>query len=227
MERRHKPFSIRPKKARRPAGRRLAPPPAARRATEKRIPAASVKPKKATIAGEFSLPVSITLPQLLDDRTRTDHRFRQLLHDFFTLGASLEVARAHLASVLGLTSPQYSMAMVLAGLQNSGGVSVSEVARRLHVSTAFVTSEANKLEHAGLVAKRPNPRDGRGVLLCLTARGEALVQRVGPERQHVNNRLFANLSKSDFRQLSRILSALLDDFVRTSGLLQHGMFDES
>lgn len=149
-----------------------------------------------------------------------------MLYDFSTLGASLEAARAHLASILGLTSPQYNIAMVLANYQNAGGIRVSDVAKRLHVSTAFVTSEAGKLEQAGLVKKRPNPSDGRGVLLCLTAKGESLVQRVGPERQRVNNRLFGKLTAARFRNLSAALSLLLDDFARTVRLLQQGPLED-
>jgi DNA-binding MarR family transcriptional regulator len=175
----------------------------------------------------FHLPLSTTRIELLDRGGDTDHRFRQLLFDFSTLGASIEVARAHLASVLGLSSPQYNIAMVLANHQNVGGISVSEVARHLHVSTAFITCEAGKLEQSGFVEKLPNPSDGRGVLLRLSARGAALVQRIGTERQVVNDHLFASLTARDFQELSKTLSALIDDFSHTLSLLKLGCADPS
>jgi hypothetical protein len=99
---------------------------------------ASSREKKDT---PFHLALSASLVELLDEGGKTDHRFRQLLYDFSTLGASLEVARAYLASQLGISPPQYNIAMIVANHQNTGGISVTDVARRLHVSTAFITLE--------------------------------------------------------------------------------------
>ena len=181
---------------------------------------------KETGGRVFRLPLSATRVELLDESGTTDHRFRQLLHDFSALAATLEMARGHLASIIGLTSPQYNIAMVLANYQNAGGICVSDVAKRLHVSTAFITSEAGNLERAGLVSKRPNPGDGRGVLLRLTPRGEALVRQVGPERQRVNDHLFNSLTAKGFRGLSKSLATLLNDFAYTVSLLKHGMMEQ-
>jgi DNA-binding MarR family transcriptional regulator len=175
----------------------------------------------------FKLPLSTTRVDLLDDGGATDHRFRQMLFDFSTLGTSLEIARSHLAALLGLSSPQYNIAMILANHQNSSGLSVSDMARRLHVSTAFITAEAGKLEQSGLVEKRPNPDDGRGVLLRLSPQGAALVLQVGPERQRVNDLLFRQLSGRAFRDLSSTLSRLIDDFADTLSVLGHGRLNRA
>jgi DNA-binding MarR family transcriptional regulator len=187
-----------------------------------------VRKKKAGTAEEriFGLPVSATRMELLDEGGATDHRFRQLLHDFSTLGASLELARAHLASLIGLTSPQYNILMILANHQNAGGIRVSDVAKSLHVTTAFVTGEAGRLEQSGLIHKLPNPKDGRGVLLRLTPASEALVQRVGLARQRVNDHLFGSLTAREFRELSRTLAKMINDFTYTMSLLKHGITDE-
>jgi DNA-binding MarR family transcriptional regulator len=171
-------------------------------------------------ASPFRLALSASLAELLDEGGKTDHRFRQLLYDFSTLGASLEVARSYLASQLGISPPQYNIAMVLANHQNTGGISVSDVAKRLHVSTAFITLEAGSLEQAGLIEKRPNPDDRRGIILRLSRAGESLVERIGPERQRVNDHLFGSLSEKDFRRLCDTLSSLLDDFSYTVRLLK-------
>jgi DNA-binding MarR family transcriptional regulator len=173
------------------------------------------------------MSLSASLVELLDEGGKTDHRFRQLLYDFSTLGSSLEAARAYFASRLGISPPQYNIAMVLANHQNTGGISVSDVAKRLHVSTAFITLEAGSLEQAGLIEKRPNPDDGRGIFLRLTGRGERLVQSIGPERQKVNDRLFGSLSAKDFGRLCDILSSLLDDFAGTVRLLKSARADRA
>jgi DNA-binding MarR family transcriptional regulator len=175
----------------------------------------------------FRMSLSASREELLDEGGKTDDRFRQLLYDFSTLGSSLEVARAYLAAQIGISPPQYNIAMVLASHQNTGGIRVSDVAKHLHVSTAFITLEAGSLEQAGLVEKRPNPEDGRGVFLRLTGRGERLVQSIGPERRKVNDQLFGSLSAKDFRRLCDILSSLLDDFAYTVRLLKSARGDKA
>lgn len=157
---------------------------------------------------------------MLDENGASDRRFRQFLYDFSVLGASLESARSYLASQLGLSSPQYNIAMIIAQYQGATGVSGSDVAKHLHVTTAFITSEAGKLEQMEWLEKRPNPRDGRSVLLRLTSLGEAKVRQIGPERRLVNDRLFRGLSGKDFRHLTKTVTALINDFAATASMLK-------
>ena len=110
--------------------------------------------------------------------------------------------------------------MILAQYQGSEGVSVSEVAQHLHVTTAFITGEIRRLEQDGLVQKRRNPQDGRGILLRLTSAGETGVQRIGPERLLVNDHLFRGISGKDFRHLSQTVASLIDDFAQTVDMLK-------
>jgi len=173
--------------------------------------------KKASAA--FHLTPSASSAALLDPGGKTDHRFRQFLYDFSTLGASLEIVRSYLASLLRITAPQYNIAMILANGRGAG-IGVSEVARRLHVSTTFITAEATNLESRGLIEKRRNPEDGRGVLLHLTPVGWEMVEHIGPERQLINDNLFGSLSARDFQHLAGTLGSLLDDFNYTVRLIK-------
>jgi DNA-binding MarR family transcriptional regulator len=168
----------------------------------------------------FTMPPTVSKPELLDENGTSDRRFRQFLYDFSVLAAHLEFARAYLASRLDLSSPQYNITMIIAQYQGARGISVSDVAQHLHVSTAFITSEAGKLEQRGLIMKRQNPNDGRGVLLRLTPLGEAKVLEIGPKRLLVNDHLFRALSGEDFRQLSKIAASLIDDFAETIKMLR-------
>jgi DNA-binding MarR family transcriptional regulator len=171
-------------------------------------------------SGKFELALSTSKPELLDDGGTADHRFRQFLYDFSVLAAQLEAARAYLATHVGVTSPQYNILMVIARKQGDNGVSVSDVARYLHVTGAFITAEVRKLENVGLVEKRPNPNDARSTLLRLSLEGEARIRDVEPERLFVNDNLFQHLSGEDFQHLSTTLSSLLDDFANTIQMLQ-------
>jgi hypothetical protein len=53
------------------------------------------------------------------------------------------------------------------------------------------------------------------------------VERIGPERQKVNDHLFGSLSAKDFRRLSETLSSLLDDFAYTVRLLNSARAEKS
>jgi DNA-binding MarR family transcriptional regulator len=196
--------------------------------TSRKTRRGSGKKKVRGIDGEEKPPISrtrrvipsVSSPALLDPQGKTDHRFRQFLYDFSTLGVSLEIVRSHLASLLELTSPQYNIIMVLA---NGGGkgISVSDVARRLHVSTAFIAAEGINLESSGLIEKHRNPNDGRGVLLHLTQLGWEQVAQIGPERQKINDHLFGSLSERGFQYLAETLASLLDDFNYTVTLIKN------
>jgi DNA-binding MarR family transcriptional regulator len=168
----------------------------------------------------FSLIPTVSRPELLDKEGGSDLVFRQFLYDFSVMAAYMEAVRTYLASNLDLTSPQYNIVMVLAQHREKKMMSVSDVARNLHVTTAFITGEIRKLEHDGLVEKRRNPDDGRGVLLRLTPAGRARVQRTAPQRLQVNDRLFRKLSADDFRHLSKTVASLIDDFAQTAAMLK-------
>ncbi|WP_158598115.1 MarR family winged helix-turn-helix transcriptional regulator [Noviherbaspirillum saxi] len=178
------------------------------------------QPVVAESNGKFQLRPSTSKLELLDEGGNTDHRFRQFLYDFSVLATQLETARAYLAAHVGVTSPQYNILMIIARNQGEEGVSVSDVARYLHVTGAFITAEVRKLENIGLVEKRPNPNDARSTLLRLSPEGETRIRDVEPERLFVNDNLFQNLSGKDFQHLSATLSSLLDDFANTNQMLQ-------
>jgi DNA-binding MarR family transcriptional regulator len=180
----------------------------------------SRQPRSKENDGKFQLAPSTSKPELLDEGGDSDHKFRQFLYDFSVLATQLEAARSYLATHVGVTSPQYNILMIIARKQGDQGVSVSDVARFLHVTGAFITAEVRKLENIGLVEKRPNPNDARSTLLRLSAEGEARIRDVEPERLFVNDNLFQNLSGEDFQHLSTTLSSLLDDFANTIQMLQ-------
>jgi DNA-binding MarR family transcriptional regulator len=52
----------------------------------------------------------------------------------------------------------------------------SELAEARLVTAGGMTVRLNRLERAGLVQRRPNPRDGRGVLVRLTPTGKDLAE---------------------------------------------------
>jgi DNA-binding MarR family transcriptional regulator len=74
----------------------------------------------------------------------------------------------------GLTFARYE-ALVLITFSRAGALPLRVIGQRLMVHPTSVTNIIHRLERQGLVARRPNPDDGRGTLAEITAEGRALV----------------------------------------------------
>ncbi|MFJ1704212.1 MarR family winged helix-turn-helix transcriptional regulator [Kitasatospora sp. NPDC088346] len=85
----------------------------------------------------------------------------------------------------GLTFARYE-ALVLLTFSRTGELSLSKIGERLMVHPTSVTNTVDRLERAGLVARRPNPLDGRGVLASITARGREVVEEATRELMAVD-----------------------------------------
>src|SRR5262249_13455092 len=143
----------------------------------------ATKPKRSNGAA-YALPPTVSCAALLEQGT--DRRFRALVNDLFTIATRMEAVRAHLGRRMGITGPQYSVLIAVAHLQGAGGVSVGSVAQAMHVTSAFIAAETGKLARLGLLFKRPNPQDGRGVLLSLAPAGRLGIDRISAELRALN-----------------------------------------
>ncbi|MES4905642.1 MULTISPECIES: MarR family transcriptional regulator [unclassified Streptomyces] len=75
----------------------------------------------------------------------------------------------------GLTFARYE-ALVLLTFSQAGELPMSKIGERLMVHPTSVTNTVDRLVKSGLVAKRPNPNDGRGTLASITDRGREVVE---------------------------------------------------
>jgi DNA-binding MarR family transcriptional regulator len=76
----------------------------------------------------------------------------------------------------GLTFARYE-ALVLLHFSRRGELPLSVIGRRLMVHPTSVTNTIERLVAQQLVERRPNPRDGRGVLAAITADGRTVAAR--------------------------------------------------
>ena len=153
-------------------------------------------------------PVTVSRPELLDSDGR-DTSFRAMVYDMLSVGVRMQEVRDRLAATIGVTGPQYAILMAIAHMQDDdAGAGVRAVARRLHVSGPFITAQVNLLVKADLVAKHPNPADGRGVILRLTVLGEAQLAAIEAEIQRANDTFFGPLSAAEFRTLAHLAARL-------------------
>ncbi len=75
----------------------------------------------------------------------------------------------------GLTFARYE-ALVLLTFSRAGELPMSKIGERLMVHPTSVTNTVDRLKRSGLVAKRPNPEDGRGVLASITDKGRQVCE---------------------------------------------------
>jgi DNA-binding MarR family transcriptional regulator len=165
------------------------------------------RPRAKRNAVPSALPPTTSRRALL--KGGSDHDFRVLVADLLTISSRMETVRGHLGARMGVSGPQYSVLIAIAHLQGETGVSVGAVAQALHVSSAFIAVETNKLARLGLLLKRRNPDDGRGVLLSLAPKGRLKIDRAGAEIRAVNDLFFGELDPAAFRGLAAAAAALV------------------
>jgi DNA-binding MarR family transcriptional regulator len=139
----------------------------------------------------------------------SDHDFRALVHDLLTVSSRMERVRGHLGARMGVSGPQYSVLIAIAHLQGEHGVSVGTLAKALHVSNAFIASETGKLAQRGLLHKRTNPNDRRGILLSIAPAGRIEIGKIGDEIRAINDLFFGVLDAKAFAALSKAVGALV------------------
>jgi DNA-binding MarR family transcriptional regulator len=116
--------------------------------------------------------------------------------------ASLRARNDDLLGPRGLTGPQYA---VLAALERQAGISNAELARRAFVTPQTMVRIVEILEARGLVSRQPHPNHGRIRPASLTPRGARLVAGCHAGVAAVEQRMLAELTGEQRRQLLDLL----------------------
>ena len=93
----------------------------------------------------------------------------------------------------GLTFSRFAVLMLL-DFSRSGQLPLSRIGERLQVHPASVTNAIDRLEAAGLVARKPHPTDGRTTLAAITREGRTVVRRAAST---LNREVFAAVGLDD------------------------------
>jgi DNA-binding MarR family transcriptional regulator len=109
------------------------------------------------------------------------------LHLAYHLAGSL--IEHELASV-GITAEEYAVYSVLV---HEGGLTPTELSRRLGLALSSTIFRSGKLIERGHARRIPNPRDGRSALIELTPQGRRVVERARPAFDRVLDRIERHL----------------------------------
>lgn len=173
-----------------------------------RARASKAEAKRNAASLAYVLPPTVSRDALLE--RGSDHRFRVLIQDLLTIASRMELVRDYLGGLMQISGPQYSLMAAIARMQGEAGVSVNAVAAALHVSSAFIASESGKLARRGLLSKRTNPQDRRGVLLSLAPSGRSKIDDISKQIRSVNDLFFGALTSASFGSLSAAAGALVE-----------------
>ena len=102
---------------------------------------------------------------------------------------------------------------VLATLRRSGSpfrLTPTQLGATTMVTSGTMTHRLDKLEQRGLISREPDPSDRRGLLITLTKRGRALVDRAVVDHLDTEHALLAALSPRERQQLATLLRRLSD-----------------
>ena len=105
----------------------------------------------------------------------------------------------------------------LAVLDGAGEpLSPTEIARRLIVTTASVTSLLDTLERRGLVERRPDPADRRRLLVAITPTAQAMVRQYVPEVVTLQGAVMSGIGEEDRQQLIAVLTRIREAIAAAS-----------
>ena len=128
------------------------------------------------------------------------------------LARHLDLARREAFARHGLEAGEFD---VPAALRRSGTpyeMSPGELGTATLVSSGTTTNRLDRLESAGLILRRPDPNDRRGVRVCLTEIGRTRVDDALTDLLHSERHLLAGLTRPDQTLLAEFLKTLVLPF---------------
>lgn len=123
---------------------------------------------------------------------------------------------ARLADVMARLAEQYVTSQVGAHgsdlrllnlLDATEGITVNEIARRIHIDKGWVSRSLQRLEESGLVSRSSSRSDARVSVVHLSPRGRAALDRIKPTTFAREQRLLDGIEEERFKaELDRLMA---------------------
>lgn len=137
------------------------------------------------------------------DTAMTDFAWNML-----EIGSLLGDIRKTWAEQLGVSEAQWLILMAIDDLGKGSGVSGVDVATKLRTHATYIAMQTKNLEKAGLLSRKSSPDDGRLVLMALTAKARAEIQKLSDKREALNGTIFANVDARSLATLNATLAII-------------------
>lgn len=146
-------------------------------------------------------------------------RSAELAERVEALTISLDRLRATLAHSLGVNTSEFA---ALSHLSHVEHLTPKEIAELLGVATSSVTYVVDRLEAAGLLARKPHPDDRRSLLVELTDQGVTVITEA---YGHYYAAIEAALTGAGVRQTAEVISFMSEATERldaaSAALVEH------
>jgi DNA-binding MarR family transcriptional regulator len=106
----------------------------------------------------------------------------------------------------------------LCRVHEAGPLRLSELAARMGVDASTASRQVQQLERTGLVGRVGDPADRRASLLALTAEGDRVLTRMRQARRASLAQVLGGWSRAYRRKLATVLTRLVDDLERVTGV---------
>jgi DNA-binding MarR family transcriptional regulator len=126
--------------------------------------------------------------------------------------AAERVMRDHMNPLFARAGLQTGEFDVLATLRRSGApymLSPTQLCEAAMISSGGMTDRLDRLERAGFVVRRPDPKDRRGKLIVLTEPGKRLIDETISRHVANEERLLLTLTEAEQETLSALLKKLI------------------
>jgi DNA-binding MarR family transcriptional regulator len=146
------------------------------------------------------------------ERTDLDLRPMEVLSRISRLSHHLDGARRQAFGEHGIVSWEFD---VLAALRRAGEpyeLSPGRLLKETLVTSGTMTNRVDRLAARGLVERRPDPDDRRGVLVSLTEGGRTTVDGALEGLLRRERDLLAGLNTTDHKKLAALLRSLTNQF---------------
>ncbi|HEX2909607.1 MAG TPA: MarR family transcriptional regulator [Chloroflexia bacterium] len=104
--------------------------------------------------------------------------------------------------VYGVTPVQFALLKLL---WDQDGQSGAELGSRLQLDAATVTGMLDRLQNAGLIERRPDPKDRRINRLFLTTQGRQLQKPLEKVMDQINVEVYSRFTPADAEKLKAML----------------------
>lgn len=105
----------------------------------------------------------------------------------------------------GLSAVQFNLLMLAAYQNNGKGISQVELSKRLIASASNITKLVEKSVQAGLITRQTNPQSRRENIICITQKGQNLIDEVWPEYDTLVRELTERIPSANRAQFETIL----------------------
>src|ERR1700728_2335261 len=126
--------------------------------------------------------------------------------------AADRVMREHMTPLFARVGLQAGEFDVLATLRRAGApymLSPTQLYEAAMISSGAMTDRLDRLERAGLVVRRPDPKDRRGKLIVLTDPGKRLIDEAIGRHAANQERLLLTLTQAEQETLDALLRKLI------------------